>query len=267
MTNCLESILINKKREVAGLYALLEEDSENPMAKALVGEHETHSLASFKKGLNKTSIAVIAEIKRKSPSKGPIAPIVNPVQLAETYIAAGAGALSVLTDTNFFGGHINDLIEVRKQLSNQTIPILQKDFIVDKIQIAQAAVAHVSAVLCIVAVLGKKLNSYLEYASMLNIDVLVEVHNRDELNMALDCGAEIIGINNRDLKTFQVDINRASELISYIPPNIIKVAESGIIHPSQVQKYYREGFNAVLIGEALVKSHDPAKFIQGCCHA
>jgi len=264
MNNSLETIVLHKQKEVAALQAFVSKHADHPITKILRGDSSTPHAASFKQALNDSSIAIIAEIKRKSPSKGSIAPITDPVKLAQTYRAGGANALSILTDSPFFGGHINDLLQVANQMHNESIAILRKDFIIDKIQIAESAASNASAILCIVAVLGNQIQYFLEYARTLNMDVLVEVHDRDELALALDCGAEIIGINNRDLKTFNVDTKRASELIPYIPKQIITVAESGIADPLQVKQYACEGFNAVLIGEALVKSDDPALFIRNC---
>jgi indole-3-glycerol phosphate synthase len=268
MTNRLEPIQLQKQKEVDALRELVAQDAQHPIMKFLRGEnHVTHS-TTFKQALNKPgSIAVIAEIKRKSPSKGLIAPIIDPVKLAHTYAAGGADALSILTDTHFFNGHLDDLTQVARQLQTRPLPILRKDFIIDKIQIAEAAAAHAHAVLFIVAVLGQETQVFLEYARSINMDVLIEVHDRDELELALHCGAEIIGINNRDLKTFEVDTKRASELIKHIPDSIVTVAESGILDPQQVHHYYHDGFNAVLIGEALVKSDNPALFIKSCHHA
>jgi indole-3-glycerol phosphate synthase len=207
---------------------------------------------------------VIAEIKRKSPSKGSLASIKDPVELAKRYVLGGASALSILTDEAFFGGSINDLTQVADALRNQSIPIIRKDFIIDQLQIAEAAVAGASAVLCIVSVLGTQTKALLEFAHSLNLDVLVEIHDQEELKIALESGADIIGINNRNLHTFDVDTNRALQIVASIPDNIIKVAESGITDSLAARQYYQAGFGAVLIGEALVKSNDPAHFITKC---
>lgn len=262
MTNRLDAILLQKQKEVILLKAQLAENNNHPIHDVLNGKCNLVREITFKQALSQGSIAIIAEIKRRSPSKGQISKILDPVKLAEAYKAGGASALSILTDTQFFDGHLDDLIGIRHHFPE--MPILRKDFIVDKIQIAEAKLAKASAVLCIVAVLGKELKFYLDYARALNIQVLVEVHDEDELLIALDSGAEIIGINNRDLKTFEVDTNRASELLAKIPKGIIKVVESGIDSPLLVKRYALEGFDAALIGEALVKSQNPAAFIKAC---
>jgi indole-3-glycerol phosphate synthase len=266
MANRLEPILLQKQREIAVLCRRLEKDTNHPIAQILRGELQIRRSANFKDVLKSTSLTVIAEIKRKSPSKGVIASITDPTHLAHRYILGGANALSILTDKEFFGGHIDDLTQVADTIHNQRIPIIRKDFIIDKVQIAEAAAAGASAVLLIVAVLGKKTKALLEFARSIKIDTLVEIHDHDELKIALDCGAEIIGINNRNLNTFAVDTQRAIQIVSAIPNTIIKVAESGITSPVLARQYYQAGFDAVLIGEALVKSDNPEHFIQECRH-
>jgi indole-3-glycerol phosphate synthase len=263
--NKLETILLQKKHEVVDLKQRLAQDVKHPIAQVLRGEL-LPKRPSFKTMLSSASLSVIAEIKRKSPSKGEIAAISDPARLAERYIQGGASALSILTDKQFFAGDINDLIQVAEIIGDRSIPIIRKDFIIDEAQIAEAAIAGASAVLCIVAVLGQKTKTLLEFARSINIDVLVEIHDQDELAMALDCGAEIIGINNRNLKTFTVNTQHALTIVSAIPDTIIKVAESGITNPALAREYYKAGFNAVLIGEALVKSDHPERFIRDCCH-
>lgn len=266
MTNRLEPILLQKQLEVADLRQRLEHDASHPIAQVLSGELQLKRSPGFKEVLKSPLLTVIAEIKRKSPSKGVLAPISDPVNLAQRYISGGAGALSILTDKEFFGGHIDDLIQVADRVGEQSIPIIRKDFIIDNLQIAEAAVAGASAVLCIVSVLGQKTKVLLEFARSINIDVLVEIHNLDELQIALDCGADIIGINNRNLHSFTVDTKQALQLVAEIPDTIIKVAESGITDPAMAGQYYQAGFDAVLIGEALVKSDNPEQFIQECRH-
>jgi indole-3-glycerol phosphate synthase len=264
MANRLEPILVQKQREVADLYQRLEHDPNHPIAQVMRGELQLKRSPSFKEALKCSSLTVIAEIKRKSPSKGAIAPISDPINLAQRYILGGASALSILTDKKFFGGHLNDLIQVAGTVCDQSIPIIRKDFIIDNVQIAEAAVAGASAVLCIISVLGQTAKVFLEFARSINIDVLVEIHDHDELKIALDCGADIIGINNRALKTFTVDTQHALQIVTAVPDTIVKVAESGIANPTLARQYYEAGFDAVLIGEALVTSADPEHFIREC---
>jgi indole-3-glycerol phosphate synthase len=257
---------MQKQHEVADLYQRLKHDTTHPIAQVLRGELQLKRRCSFKDSLKSSSLAVIAEIKRRSPSKGMLAPITNPNSLAQRYILGGANAISILTDQAFFGGHMNDLIQVADTVYDQCVPIVRKDFIIDIVQIAEAFVAGASAVLCIVSVLGQKTKALIEFAHSINIDVLVEVHDHEELKVALDCGADIIGINNRNLKTFIVDTQCAMRVVTAIPDTIIKVAESGITRPALARQYYQAGFDAVLIGEALVRSADPEQFIRECRH-
>jgi indole-3-glycerol phosphate synthase len=207
---------------------------------------------------------VIAEIKRKSPSKGPLAEIKDPLALAERYIAGGANALSILTDQTFFGGSLEDLTNTAKALANTLIPLLRKDFIIDPIQIAESIAAGADAILCIIAVTGSNTATILNAAEKMGIDVLVEVHNQAELDIALECGATFIGVNNRNLTTFEIDTNTAFQLLSHIPKECVRVAESGIVDPKLAQDYFMRGFDAVLIGETLVKSDRPETFIREC---
>ncbi|HEV2614637.1 MAG TPA: indole-3-glycerol-phosphate synthase [Gammaproteobacteria bacterium] len=222
------------------------------------------SKKSFKQSLQNNYLSIIAEIKRRSPSKGDLAEIIDPTQLAETYIQSGANAISVLTNTPLFCGSLEDLKKVADH--NTSMSILRKDFITDFAQIDDAIKYGANAVLLIVANLGEKTKVLLEYAKSVNLDALVEVHTEAEVELALNIGSEIIGINNRNLKTFYVDTHRALELKKIIPKDIITVAESGILNSKLARDYYKAGFNAVLIGEALVTSKNPAEFIRACRH-
>jgi len=262
MTDRLQPIILQKQYEVAALKKLVQQEPQHLIAKILRGE-EKKSFTSFKHALRQPTLSVIAEIKRKSPSKGALATIEDPVALANTYVAGGANALSILTDEKFFGGHLADIQAVAQALTHR-VPILRKDFIIDDMQIAEAVAAGADAVLGIVAVLGPKIKDVLTCARRLGIDVLVEIHNQAELDIALQSGADIIGINNRDLTTFLVDTNHALRLVEHIPANIIKIAESGITQPALAKQYHQAGFDAVLIGEALVTSPRPDLFIEAC---
>lgn len=267
MTNRLDPIIKEKIYEVAALRALIAEDTKHPLAQLLSGNVRRQSKKSFKKVLCDDSLAVIGEIKRKSPSKGDFAPIEDPVFLAEKYVAGGANAISVLTDQKFFNGSYEDLIKIHQALLHKPQAILQKDFIIDEIQIAQAILSGADAILCIVLALGKKTGHIIKSAKNMGIDVLVEVGNLTELDIALAAGADIIAVNNRDLTHFTVDTERAFQLIQDIPTEIVKVAASGIFQADLAQAYFAAGYDAVLIGEALVMASDPAAFIRACRHA
>lgn len=266
MQNRLMPIVSQKKQEVAALYELIAQQPTHAIHQLLKGEVQGETNTRFTQALTQPQLAVIAEIKRKSPSKGALAAIADPIQLADKYIQGGANVLSILTDEHFFGGHLDDLIKVKQYFGASCPPILRKDFTIDEIQIAEAVIAGADAILCIVAIHQEKTAAILQAAKKMNIEVLVEVHDRAELDIALACGATIIGINNRNLNTFKVDLETAIKLKPFIPPHIITVAESGIEQTAQAQQYFKAGFNAVLIGESLVKANHPEQFIQDCQH-
>lgn len=208
-------------------------------------------------------LAVIAEIKRRSPSNGKLAEISDPLVLARKYIEGGAHALSILTDDAGFGGTLNDLRKVADAFPH--IPILRKDFIIDLRQVQQTARSGATAILLIVAALGSQLAEFIQEAQKFHLDPVVEVHDLQELKIALDAKACIIGVNNRNLNTFDVDLNTGIGLVQSIPPECIKIAESGIRSKSDAAKMAKAGFDAVLVGEALVKSDYPQSLIQEFC--
>lgn len=203
------------------------------------------------------SMSVIAEIKRSSPSKGDLAEILNPSQLADTYQRAGASAISVLTEGRRFKGSIKDLSDVR---SSTTLPILRKDFMVDEYQFFEARAYGADMVLLIVAAISKsQLRDYYALATELGMSTLVEIHTEQELEDAMEIEPAIIGVNSRNLKTLEVDPQVFSQLLPRIPDGLIKVAESGIANRSQVIAAESAGANVILVGEALVKAGDPIK--------
>lgn len=205
------------------------------------------------------SFHVIAEIKRHSPSRGPIAPIEDPVKLAKLYEQAGASMISVLTDEKFFHGSLGDLKKVSDAVS---IPVLCKDFILTPKQIAEAIKAGASSILLIVAVLGDSLKELVKLCKALEIEPLVEVHDEYELEIALASECRMIGVNNRDLKTMEISLDTAEKLAKSIPKGIVKVAESGILSLEDAKRMKEAGYNAVLIGEGLLRHPDPAAFIK-----
>lgn len=198
---------------------------------------------------------IIAEIKRSSPSKGPIQMDIDPISLAREYEALGAAAISVLTDKPFFNGSMDDLRAVREAVN---LPILCKDFIIDQVQIDQAKAAGANIILLIVAALDyAQLTNLYEYAKSLDLEVLVEVHNEDEMERALNLDADIIGINNRDLKTFEVDLETTEDLASMIiDSETILVSESGIQKSEDVIEVANAGANVILVGETFMRSDD-----------
>ncbi|MDX2101743.1 MAG: indole-3-glycerol phosphate synthase TrpC [Alphaproteobacteria bacterium] len=208
----------------------------------------------FRRTLQAAGIGVIAEIKRASPSQGALFDSADAATTARAYAAAGARALSVLTETHYFGGRLQDLIDARAAVD---IPLLRKDFVVDPYQIVEARAVGADAVLLIVASLGSELPVYLAAARDASLDALVEVHDEAELEMAVRCGAETIGINNRNLKDLSIDLAVTERLMRHIPPGIVVVAESGIDSAADVDRMRRTGADALLIGSALMRGGDP----------
>ncbi|MFO7243401.1 MAG: indole-3-glycerol phosphate synthase TrpC [Actinomycetes bacterium] len=205
--------------------------------------------------LSRGEVAVIAEVKRSSPSKGALAEISDPAALATEYEAGGAAVISVLTEERRFGGSLADLDAVRAKVD---IPILRKDFIVTPYQVWEARAHGADLVLLIVAALEQMaLESLVERVHSLGMCALVEVHDVEEVKRAVDAGAKVIGVNARNLKTLEVDRNTFARVAPHIPDGIVRVAESGIRDSHDVVEYARLGADAVLVGEALVRDRDP----------
>jgi indole-3-glycerol phosphate synthase len=210
----------------------------------------------FGEALSRPGLSLIAEFKRRSPSVGEIRDGAAAAEIAQAYEEGGAAALSVLTDEAHFGGSIADLTEARGACE---LPVLQKDFVVDRYQLYEAALAGADAILLIVAALDSDdLGVLLTEARELDLDCLVEVHKESELESALTIDAEVIGINNRDLDDFTVDVGTTFELITDVPAGKTVVSESGIADRSTLEELARVGVDAVLIGEALMRAEDPA---------
>ena len=214
----------------------------------------------FQEALTRPGMSLICEYKRKSPSAGPIAPGVELPDQVKAYEQGGAAALSVLTDETHFDGDLADLAAARAACS---LPILRKDFVVDQYQLFEAAVNGADAVLLIVAVLDDdRLRDYQLLATELDLDCLVEVHDEAELERAVETGAEVIGINNRNLDTGVVDIQTTYDLITDVPTGTTVVSESGITNREELIELERVGVDAALIGESLMRSDDPAEMVR-----
>lgn len=208
----------------------------------------------FRKALSGDEISFICEVKRASPSKGLIAPDFPYLDIARDYERAGASAISCLTEPFWFKGRDEYLAEISNAV---TIPVLRKDFTVDEYMIYQAKTLGASAVLLICSILSKEqLSEYLGIAHSLGLSALVEAHDEDEVRTALSVGAGIIGVNNRDLRTFTVDINNSARLRKLVPPEVLFVSESGIKTDADIEALRSNGTNAVLIGETLMRSPD-----------
>jgi indole-3-glycerol phosphate synthase len=214
---------------------------------------------SFAAALRREAVAVIAEVKRQSPSAGVIRGDLDPAERAASYAAAGAAAISVLTDGPFFGGSVADLRAAKERVR---VPVLRKDFILDELQVVEARAAGAAAVLLIVRALGQeRLDSLLRCVSALGLDALVEVHAEDELARALDAGAATIGVNSRDLDTFRIDVEGAWTLLARVPADLVAVAESGMSGPADVRRAAEAGADAALVGSALSAAASPAALI------
>lgn len=244
--NKLDEIIAHKHREIERILPLTEK-----LRAAAAARDEVRSFADALI-LDPGRLGLIAEIKRASPSAGVIREEFDFLTIARTYQKAGASAISVLTDETFFQGRLEQMTLVRHELE---IPVLRKDFIVHEVQIYESVVAGADAILLIVAALDQPtLVRLLEIAHTFQLDVLVEVHDLTELERALDTEARIIGINNRNLKTFQVDLATTEELAEEVPPDVILVSESGIKTPSDGERLAAAGADALLVGETLMRS-------------
>lgn len=260
----LANILARKKPEVEKLKATLAEAGpDHPINKALSARPQRAKRFFKALDLPEGSLTVIAEVKRRSPSKGQIGEIKDAGILSRIYHEGGAGAISVLTDLEGFGGTMEDLekvVGVQEKFKGNypgPCPVLRKDFIIDEVQIAEAAAAGASAVLLIVAALGKdRIKELLDATHEMGLDALVEVHDEAELKIALEAGAEIVGVNNRDLRTFDVSLDTSFKLAKLIPDDVVKIAESGVVDTKDAWMLRDAGFSAVLVGETLVRAFE-----------
>jgi indole-3-glycerol phosphate synthase len=253
--NLLSEIVAEKRRVVARLQSDPAAGGVRERALEIRKSGASHRLLRALEA-DSPSLKIIAEFKRRSPSLGVIGDDLSPADIARRYERGGACAISVLTDEKHFGGSIVDLSVVR---SSTRLPLLRKDFIIDPIQIYEAAIAGSDAVLLIAAALPGVLLGKLRKISEddLGLDALVEVHTSDELRRALDAGAKIIGVNNRDLKTFQISLNTSERLIAEAPPDSIMISESGLQSAESLRRLRSLGFRGFLIGEALMRAGDP----------
>ena len=215
---------------------------------------------SLSGALRRERVAVVAEVKRRSPSAGLIREDLDPGERAALYARHGASAISVLTDPTHFGGSIEDL---RAAASQVEVPLLRKDFILDELQVIEARAVGAAAVLLIVRALPPaRLEALLACTRDAGLEAVVEAHTAAELERALDVGADIVGVNSRDLDTFRIDVAGAWELLARVPADRVAVAESGIQDPDDVERAAAAGADAVLVGTALSTASDPAKLLQ-----
>ncbi|MBO9636821.1 MAG: indole-3-glycerol phosphate synthase TrpC [Siphonobacter aquaeclarae] len=251
--NILEKIVLHKKKEVA-------------QAKANISARELELFPAFGRKVNSLSASllaegssgIIAEFKRKSPSKGTINDKVLVQDVTAAYSAAGAAGLSVLTDEEFFGGNADDLQLARK--SNPRTPVLRKDFIVDEYQILEAKAWGADVILLIAACLTpEEIRKYAATARSLGLEVLMEVHDEEELTRSLTPDLNLIGVNNRNLKTFEVSIETSLRLVEQIPDTVVKVSESGLSSAETIRQLHTAGYRGFLIGENFMKTPHPGQ--------
>jgi len=239
------SLSANKKKTLTELKSSLTFSSRQSLISAL---HVTSSPGP----------RIIAEVKRKSPSQGVLYEAADPVHIALSYQKAGAAAVSVLTENDYFGGHLNDLLHVRRQAPS--LAILQKDFVVDPYQIYEAHSFGADAILLILSLIGESTaREFHGIATSLGLNVLVEVHNEAELNAAVRIGALIIGVNNRDLKSLSVSLDVSRALAPLIPRGLTCISESGIETPTQISELRKLGYHGFLIGTHLMTKADPGQ--------
>jgi len=256
--NILDRIIAHKRKEVEIRKKLFS------TASLEASEMFSAIRPSFREAIAAKGPSIIGEFKRKSPSKGIINSLVEIEEVARGYEASGVIAMSILTDLEFFGGDETDL---QKVAAYSQLPLLRKDFIIDEYQVIESKSIGASAILLIAAVLTKKeIHKFTEIADSVGLDILCEIHDPSELEK-LDRRNTILGINNRNLKTFSVDIGHSQELIRQLPGDSLKVAESGLSSYEEVKLLYETGFNAFLIGENFMRTPDPGraaeKFIKG----
>lgn len=261
MRKYLDEIIANKKHEVERLIREVKCHPENSLNSILKEGREKSS--RFSAALKKAHLSVIAEVKRRSPSLGELNSIANPAELAFQYCFGGAAAISVLTDQTYFGGSLDDLKMVAERLgiAYPKAATLRKDFIVHPLQLAQAVEVGADAVLLITRVLQKELKRFIELATYLGLEALVEIDDISQTDIAFKAGANIIGVNNRNLQTFQVDVSFSERIRPYLANVDITVAASGLTTAADARRMREAGYDAILVGEALVRSANPANLI------
>jgi indole-3-glycerol phosphate synthase len=243
----LAHIVEQKKRDLGAVTEELERRADLATA----------GRRNFLSALTAARPAIIAEIKKASPSQGLIAPEFDPRSIALAYERGGAAAISVLTDAPNFQGSLHHLESAR---STVRLPVLRKDFTIDPYHVIEAAASGADAILLIASILSERqMRDFRELAARYGMASLVEVHNEDELPAAIASGARIVGVNNRDLRSFQVDLGVSLRLADSIPSNVVKVAESGIHTPDDIRRLQAAGFQTFLVGEHLMKSGDPER--------
>ncbi len=257
MTNKLDEIVAAKKEEVENAKSILPFGQVIEKAVMMPPTDDLRAVLSFHEP---AELLCIAELKKASPSKGVIAKNYIPEKIAREYRQGGAAALSVLTDQRYFQGKAEHVVAAK---NSSHLPILRKDFIIDEYQIYESRMIGADAILLIACILsGHQLRSYLTTANDLTLSVLVECHSKEDIDKALNAGAGIIGINNRDLRTFTVDVGLSLKLKRFLPNDCVAVSESGIRNYHAVEQLAQAGFDAILVGEHLMSQQNRAQAIR-----
>ena len=253
--------MANYLDEIVAAHRAVARDVSRPLDRLVEAARQMAAPRPFAASLHQEDgLAVIAEVKRRSPSKGDLAPGLVAGVMAKAYAAGGATALSVLTDATFFAAQPDDLAEARAATE---LPVLRKDFTVTEHDVCDARLMGADAVLLIAAVLDDgEMKAFHDLARDLGMDAVVEVHDEEELERVAAVGATLLGVNQRDLTTFEVDTERAVRLAKLVPDGLVAVAESGITGPEEASRLCRAGYKAVLVGESLVTSPDPAQAVR-----
>jgi indole-3-glycerol phosphate synthase len=262
----LDSIVMKKREEVLrgrkirSLAFLEKKIGEAPKSRRFLSDRFSGRMGG--------QPLVIAEMKRRSPSRGLIRDPYDPLDLAGRYHKSGAGALSILTDGPFFGGSLSDLENVRKSAAGNELPLLRKDFIIDPYQVYESRCAGADLVLLIVRILPQPLlESLIALVTSLEMTALVETHLEEEVSRALDAGASLVGINHRDLDTLEIDLDRGERLARMVPPHVRKIAESGLKTSEDYRRMQSLGFDGVLVGETFLAASDPGRALEVFCGA
>lgn len=253
MSNVLQQICDDKKNHIAGQK---HKCTQNDLERLLEQQSPIRGFINALKDKSASGVALISEVKKASPSKGIIRADFDPVQIAQIYEQFGAACLSVLTDEPYFQGHDDYFTAIRGAV---TLPMLRKDFMIDPYQIYESRVLGADCILLIMACLSDAQAAELyELSTSLGMDVLIEVHNAEELSRALTLKPQMVGVNNRNLKTLEVDLQTGFDLAEAMPDTILKVAESGISTPDNIRKFQGHGYSAFLVGESLMRQDDIA---------
>jgi indole-3-glycerol phosphate synthase len=247
--NLLDQIITSKKREVALKKSII---AINQLENSDLFNAKTHSLS---KSIINSPFGIIAEHKRRSPSKATINNSLSVEEVAKGYQNARASGISILTDSQYFGGSLDDLLLAKASV---TTPLLRKEFIIDEYQILEAKAHGADAILLIASVLTRtEIKSLSEFAHSIALEVLLEVHNLEELEQSIMPSLDIIGVNNRNLKTFEVSLQNSIDLVTQIPTDFVKISESGLSNPEEVELLKNQGFQGFLIGENFMKTDNP----------